>query len=45
MKEAAALLEVDPPSLRDWETGRHRPTKRSRSVIDRFLSEELGYHD
>jgi|HubBroStandDraft_6_1064221.scaffolds.fasta_scaffold175191_1 transcriptional regulator with XRE-family HTH domain len=38
LKQAAALLEVDPTSLRDWETGRHRPTNKSRSMIDKFLS-------
>ena len=38
LRQAASFLEVDPTSLRDWETGRHRPTKKSRSVIDGFLS-------
>jgi transcriptional regulator with XRE-family HTH domain len=38
LKQAAKLLHVDPTSLRDWETGRHRTTKKSQSVIDGFLS-------
>lgn len=38
LKQAAALLGVDPTSLRDWETGRHKPTSKSLARIDEFLS-------
>ena len=38
IRQAALLLKIDPTSLRDWETGRHRPTKKSLRVIDEFLS-------
>lgn len=34
----AALLEIDQSNLAGWETGKHRPTKRSLTQIERFLA-------
>jgi transcriptional regulator with XRE-family HTH domain len=37
-KRLAALLGIDPSNLRGWETGKHRPTRKSLERIDEFLS-------
>jgi transcriptional regulator with XRE-family HTH domain len=36
--DLAGKLDVDPSTILDWERERHRPTKRCRSAIDRFLA-------
>lgn len=36
-KKLAALLGTDPSNLGGWETGKHRPTKKSLAIIDNFL--------
>ena len=37
-KMLAGLLGTHPSNLAGWETGRHRPTKRSLELIDQFLA-------
>jgi transcriptional regulator with XRE-family HTH domain len=36
-KKLAALLGIDPSNITGWETGRHRPTKKSLELIAMFL--------
>lgn len=36
-RRLAAVLGIDPSNLAGWETGRHRPTKKSLDLIDRLL--------
>ena len=36
-KRLAAMLETCPSNLAGWETGRHRPTRKSIELINRFL--------
>jgi transcriptional regulator with XRE-family HTH domain len=36
-KKLAALLGIDPSNIAGWETGKHRPTKKSLELIDEFL--------
>jgi len=38
LKQTAMLLETDASNLQHWETGRHRPTKKSVALICEFLS-------
>ncbi len=35
--DLAKRLEVDPSTVLDWETGRHRPSQRCRDRIAEFL--------
>jgi transcriptional regulator with XRE-family HTH domain len=35
--DLAGRLGVDPSTVLDWETGRHRPTRAGRDLIERFL--------
>lgn len=44
-KKLAALLRTDPSNIAGWETGRHRPTKSSLVVIDKFLNGVRFVHD
>jgi transcriptional regulator with XRE-family HTH domain len=41
-KQTAKLLGIDPSNLAGWETGKHRPTKKSESVIQRFFDWDLS---
>ena len=36
-RKFAKLLGVDPTTLADWETGRHKPVKKSLDVIHKFF--------
>jgi transcriptional regulator with XRE-family HTH domain len=38
-KEVARTLGVDPSTVRNWEAGRHRPTKRSCETIQEFFND------
>jgi transcriptional regulator with XRE-family HTH domain len=38
IRQLARILETDFSTLQHWETGRNRPTKKSRELIHRFLS-------
>jgi DNA-binding transcriptional regulator YiaG len=40
-KRLAKLLGVDESSLANWETGRRRPNKTSRKIIEGFLKGEI----
>jgi DNA-binding transcriptional regulator YiaG len=42
LKELARMLGTDESNLQGWETGRHKPTKRSLGLINDFLSWEAG---
>ncbi|MGH9831317.1 MAG: helix-turn-helix domain-containing protein [Blastocatellia bacterium] len=37
-KELARILETDQSSLQGYETGRHKPTRKSLALIKRILS-------
>jgi len=37
-KELAKRLEVDQSSIRNWESGRRRPTGRYRHILDSFIT-------
>ena len=37
-KRLVAILKTDPSNLAGWETGEHRPTKKSMKLITEFLS-------
>lgn len=36
-KNLATLLGIDPSNVDGWETEKHRPTKKSLALIDKFL--------
>jgi transcriptional regulator with XRE-family HTH domain len=38
LKELAGILETDQSNLQGWETGRHKPTRKSLALINEFLS-------
>jgi transcriptional regulator with XRE-family HTH domain len=38
LKELATVLETDQSNVQGWETGRHKPTRRSLVLIGEFLS-------
>jgi transcriptional regulator with XRE-family HTH domain len=36
--ELAGRLGVDPSTVLDWETGRHRPMRAGRDIVERFIT-------
>jgi len=45
LKELARRLETDPSNLAGWETGRHKPAKRSLALIGEFLAKPPEWID
>src|SRR6266513_2068355 len=40
-KRLAALLGIDPSNLAGWETGKHRPSKKSEIVIQKLFNPDF----
>ncbi|MBN1568429.1 MAG: helix-turn-helix transcriptional regulator [Acidobacteria bacterium] len=38
-RKLAAKLGIDPGTVGNWETGRHKPTKESRNLLGQIFSD------